>query len=86
MNRDFRKAIAIFLESNKEYIAEEYRDLIYEAATKEIRESKIDSEELQNLIYTAIVDFNIEPLAAIQYAIEKIGEREIESIIQLNLF
>ena len=76
MKRDFRKAIAIFLEYNKEHIAEEYRDLIYEAATKEIRKSKLDSKELQEIIYIAVVDFNIEPLAAIQYAIEKVREKK----------
>ncbi len=76
MKRDFRKAIAIFLEYNKEHIAKEYQNLIYEAATKEIKKSKLDSKEFQEIIYTAIADFNIEPIAAIQYAIEKVREKK----------
>lgn len=68
MNPLISKAIDIFLEFNKDHISPKYEQNIKKIVTEKLKNiDKIDSQ----LIHNAIVNYNIEPLAAIQYSIEK---------------
>ncbi len=65
-----KQAIDIYLELNKEHLKKSYRSHIHKKVKAEIAAVEFDRADVERAI-KAILNYNIEPTKAIEYAIEK---------------
>lgn len=69
-------AIDEFLEFNADHIKPEYKATIHQMVKEKFSPYKWDGK-VETIAVMAIVKYNIEPIAAIQYAIERVYKYDV---------